>query len=186
MGGGIATKVLGFREGASWIEVDYTFSRTGGSQPLGEKFMIGDRRESTSVPQDDLMTIRTDYPYQSLQFARAGWDEPALDLWHAYVPVDREQRSNLTFRNMAIRRPATPGLINLLRPFIGWFTDGIFAEDKRIVGLEQKAFDRQDADCNQEVFPVIKSLRRVLLTQGVPQIPLEAPTRIANRHVTPM
>jgi phenylpropionate dioxygenase-like ring-hydroxylating dioxygenase large terminal subunit len=182
--GGISAKVLSFDEGESWAEVDYTISRTGGSQPLGEKFMIGERRQGGSGREHDLMTIRTDYPYQSLKFTRAGWDEPALDLWNAYVPVDREQRSNLTFCNIAIRRPATPGLINLLWPFITWFTDGIFAEDKRIVELEQRAFDRQGADRNQEIFPVIKSLRRVLLTQGIPQASLPPATDFQDRRAT--
>jgi hypothetical protein len=34
--------------------------------------------------------------------------------------------------------------------------------------LEQKAFDAQGADWNQEIFPMIQGLRRVLLRQGVP------------------
>lgn len=49
-----------------------------------------------------------------------------------------------------------------------WFTDGIFAEDRHIVELEQKAFDRQGADWNQEIFPIIQKLRGVLIRQGVP------------------
>jgi hypothetical protein len=32
---------------------------------------------------------------------------------------------------------------------------------------EQKAFDRQGADWNQEIFPVIQALRRLLVRRGV-------------------
>jgi phenylpropionate dioxygenase-like ring-hydroxylating dioxygenase large terminal subunit len=166
--GRIATEFLELREGDGWIEGDYTFSRTRGRQPIGERFMIGNRRRAGAGRPHDLMTIRTDYPYQSLRFWRAGHDEPALDLWNVYVPLDRAQCTNRTFGLMNIRRPAVPGLIHVLWPFIGWFTDGIFAEDRWIVEEEQKAFDRQGADANQEIFPVIQRLRSLLIGHGVP------------------
>jgi len=60
---------------------------------------------------------------------------------------------NHTYGLMSIRRPGVPGLVNLLWPFIAWFTDGIFAEDRCIVELEQAAFDAQGADWNNEIFP---------------------------------
>jgi phenylpropionate dioxygenase-like ring-hydroxylating dioxygenase large terminal subunit len=166
--GSIATVFLEMREGEGWIEADYTFSRSEGRQPIGEKFMIGNRRRTGTGRQHDLMTIRTDYPYQSLSFWRGGHDNPALDLWNVYVPLDREQRTNQTFGLMNIRRPSIPGMIRLLWPFIAWFTNGIFAEDQWIVEEEQKAYDRQGADWNQEIFPVIQGLRRLLIRHGVP------------------
>jgi renierapurpurin 18,18'-hydroxylase len=46
--------------------------------------------------------------------------------------------------------------------------EGMFAEDRWIVEQEQKAFDNQGADWNNEIFPVIRGLRDVLVTQGVP------------------
>jgi hypothetical protein len=95
-------------------------------------------------------------------------DEPSLDLWNVYVPVDRAQGENHTFGLMMIRRPPTPGLIHLLWPIIAWFTDGIFAEDRRIVEEEQKAFERQGADWNQEVSPAIVALKDLLTERGVP------------------
>ena len=58
------------------------------------------------------MTIRTDYPYQTLKFWTAGSAHPALDLWNAYVPIDRDQRVNHTFGLMMIRKPSIPGLIS--------------------------------------------------------------------------
>ena len=116
------------------------------------------------------MTIRTEYPYQTLKFWTAGSDEPALSLWNAYVPVDREQRVNHTFGLLMIRKPSIPGLIHVIWPAIVWFTERIFREDRRIVEEEQRAFDAQGADWNQEIFPIIQGLRRVLRSQGVPLV----------------
>jgi len=165
--GGIKTIFLGKRVGENWIEADYTFKRAAGKQPLGEKFMIGKRPE-TSEGDKDLMTIRTGYPYQTLTFTTAGGKSPSLDLWNAYVPLDREQRTNHTYGLMMIRRPSMPGVINLLWPFIIWFTNHIFAEDRWICELEQAAFDRQGEDRNQEIFPLIQGLRKVLVENGRP------------------
>ncbi|NNL99921.1 MAG: aromatic ring-hydroxylating dioxygenase subunit alpha, partial [Gammaproteobacteria bacterium] len=166
--GGIRTLFLDMREGDDWIEVDYSFVRAAGKQPLGEKFMLGKRPEPTAERSRDIMTIRTQYPYQDLRFWTAGSTEPALHLWNCYLPVDRAQKINQTYGLMMIRRPGIPGLINLLWPFIIWFTEGIFAEDRWIVELEQNAFDDQGEDRNQEVFPVIIGLKKVLTRNGLP------------------
>lgn len=165
--GGIRTIFLDLREKAHAVEVDYTFSRVKGKQPLGEKLILGNAKHSAEGPKHDLMTICTDYPYQTLKFWTAGSTEPALNLWNVYVPVDSAQRTNHTFGLMMIRKPSLPGLIHLLWPFIVWFTNGIFAQDRWIVEEEQKAFDTQGADWNQEVFPVIQSLRTLLNREGV-------------------
>jgi len=165
--GGIRTVFLELRERTHVVEVDYTFSRVKGAQPLGEKLIMGSAKQSADGPKHDLMTICTEYPYQSLKFWTAGNIDPALNLWNVYVPVDRAQRMNHTFGLMMVRKPSIPGLIHLLWPFIVWFTNGIFAEDRWIVEEEQKAFDRQGADWNQEVFPVIQSLRALLSREGV-------------------
>ena len=165
--GGIKTTLLETRQGDNWIEADYTFSRSSGKQPLGEKLMIG-KSLSASKEARDLMTIRTAYPYQTLKFQTAGSQHPALDLWNVYVPLDKTQRTNHTYGLMMIRRPSIPGLLDLFWPFIVWFTNGIFTEDRRICELEQAAFDRQGADGNHEIFPVIRGLRRVLTDNGVP------------------
>jgi phenylpropionate dioxygenase-like ring-hydroxylating dioxygenase large terminal subunit len=172
--GRIQTVFLDLRRGDGWIEADYTFRRAGGRQSWGERFMIGGRTAPPDVrdpARRDVMTIRTGYPYQTLRFSMAGSAEPALDLWNVYVPVDREQRVNQTWGLMMIRKPSVPGLVHLLWPFIVWFTNGIFAEDKWVVEEEQQAFDRQGADWNQEIFPVIRGLREVLVEGGVPLAP---------------
>jgi phenylpropionate dioxygenase-like ring-hydroxylating dioxygenase large terminal subunit len=176
--GRIRTILLELRKGEHWIEADYTFARVAGRQPIGEKFMLGKRPQPTQARKRDLMTICTNYPYQTLRFWTAGAEHPALDLWNVYVPVDREQRVNHTFGLMMIRKPSIPGLIHLFWPFMIWFTEGIFAEDRWIVEEEQKAFDLQGADWNQEIFPVIQGLREVLIEQGIPlSEPLVAPSR---------
>ena len=165
--GGIRTVFLELRERTHAVEVDYTFSRIKGAQPLGEKLILGSTKQSADGPKHDLMTICTEYPYQTLKFWTAGSTDPALNLWNVYVPLDRAQRMNHTFGLMMVRKPSIPGLIHLLWPFIVWFTDGIFGQDRWIVEEEQKAFDRQGADWNQEVFPVIQSLRNLLGREGV-------------------
>lgn len=166
--GRIKARVLDVRNEAGRVAVDYTFSRTAGRRNIGERFMVGRQRTDGGSGRDhDLMTIATEYPYQVLTYRSAGSDEPALVLWNVYVPVDREQRQNHTFGLMMIRRPPIPGLVHLMWPFIVWFTEGIFAEDRWVVEEEQKAFDRQGADHNREVSPVILALRELLRERGI-------------------
>jgi phenylpropionate dioxygenase-like ring-hydroxylating dioxygenase large terminal subunit len=163
--GSIRATLLDIREGEDWLEVDYTFGRTGGKQPIGEALILN--RRELPVGKKDLMTIRTQYPYQTLKFWTAGSDAPALDLWNVYIPLDREQRSNHTFGLMMIRKPGLPGLVHFLWPFIVRFTEGIFGQDRRIVEAEQRAFDAQGKDLNQEVFPAIQRLKTLLARRGV-------------------
>ena len=140
--GSIRATALDMREGEDWLEVDYTFSRAAGKQPVGEWFMIQRRDDGKSTPKGgpgDIMTIRTGYPYQTLKFWTEGSSEPALDLWNIYVPLDREQRRNQTYGLMMVRKPGIPGLTHLMWPFIVWFTNGIFAQDRLIVEAEQRA-----------------------------------------------
>ena len=113
----------------------------------------------------DKMTIRTEYPYQTLRIW-AGDDVPIMHLWIVYVPLDAEGRSNRTFGLLSPRRPRIPGLIEAAWPLLVLFTERIFTEDREIVEMEQAAHDRQGADHNQEVFPPIVDLRGVLARCG--------------------
>ena len=164
--GGVRPTLLNFKSGEDWFEAVYTFKRVSGKQSLGERFMIGKKEGAPKLREHDLMTIRTQYPYQTLQFTSAEQEKPSLDLWLAYVPVDRAQRVNHSLGLMMIRKPSIPGLINLLWPAIVLFTEGIFAEDRWIVELEQKAHDTQGADWNHEIFPVIRGVRDLLVRKG--------------------
>ncbi len=166
--GSIKPTLLGTQEGADWLEASFTFDRLDGKASLGETFMLG-AAEAVTTTKIDVMVIRTRYPYQTLTFTRAGSAVPALDLWMAYVPVDREQRRTRSFGLMNVRRPSVPGLIHLLWPAIVWFTEGIFGQDQAIMEAEQRAHDAQGGDLNQEVFPVIRRLREVLRSSGLRQ-----------------
>jgi len=172
--GSIKAQCLGRAHGENWAQVEYSFSRTGGSSSLGERVIVdlvrsrSDRRQEFS----DHMRIRTDYPYQSLKV----WlgrnidlhGDAVLDVWLGYTPLDPEQRTNRTFGFLSVKKPPVPGLIHAVWPFVVWFTENIFREDKEIVECEQRAYDAQGADWNNEVFPPIRDLRAVLARCGQP------------------
>ena len=166
--GQIRPRYLGRRMGDDWLEIDYTFARPGGSgaQSLGERVIFGSKRAGGWADNQDKMTIRTEYPYQTLRIW-SGDELPVMSLWIVYVPLDAEQRSNRTFGLLSVRRPRIPGLIEAAWPFLVFFTERIFAEDREIVEMEQAAHDRQGEDWNQEVFPPIRDLRGLLATCGV-------------------
>jgi phenylpropionate dioxygenase-like ring-hydroxylating dioxygenase large terminal subunit len=163
--GKIAPRYLARRQGRDWLEVDYSFARTGGRQPLGEAVLLASRR-GVSATHRDLMTIRTEYPYQTLRIWTSE-EEPVMHLWIAYTPEGAEQKVNRTFGLLSVRRPKVPGLLNLAWPMLIWFTERIFAEDREIVEMEQSAYDKQGGDWNQEVFPVIRDLRALLAANGL-------------------
>ncbi len=170
--GQIAPRYLGRRVGEDWLEIDYSFARIGGKQPLGEAAILGSRRKASNVHKD-LMTIRTEYPYQTLRIWTGG-DEPVMHLWICYTPVDAEQKVNRTFGLLSVRRPKIPGLLDAAWPLLVWFTERIFREDREIVEMEQLAHDRQGSDWNQEVFPPIRDLRALLAANGRPITPAGA------------
>jgi phenylpropionate dioxygenase-like ring-hydroxylating dioxygenase large terminal subunit len=163
--GSIKARCLGRRQGATWVEVDYTFSRTAGSSTVGEAAILGVARKPGAGDNTDLMTIRTEYPYQHLRVWVDGGD-PVLNVWLGYTPEDKAQRTNRTFGYLSVKRPKAPGLLDLAWPFITMFTERIFKEDKEIVEMEQKAHDAQGGDWNNEVFPPIRDLREVLARCG--------------------
>jgi phenylpropionate dioxygenase-like ring-hydroxylating dioxygenase large terminal subunit len=168
--GQIRPRFLGQRIGEDWLEAKYSFARTGGKQPLGEAAIFGQRRPTGSglgIAERDVMTIRTEYPYQTLRI-RTSDETPVMDLWIAYVPLDQAQRTNRTFGLLSIRRPKLGALLDIAWPLLVLFTERIFREDREIVELEQAAHDAQGADRNQEVFPVIRDLRALLAARGIP------------------
>lgn len=166
--GKIKASLTDVREGDGWVEAEYTFARLSGRQSFGEKIMVGDLGGRDKGDGEDYMVIRTSYPYQTLQFYLAGKPHPALDLWNFYMPVDHAQRENQTYGLMMIRRPETASwLLEPLWPLVVWFTESIFAEDKDIVEQEQAAHDSQGADWNNEVFPPIIALKRLLTEKSV-------------------
>ena len=166
--GEIKPRFLGHRRGADWIEARYTFARTGGRQSFGEAAIFGGRKGPGSAEgaQRDVMTIRTEYPYQTLQIHVSDPEMPVMDLWIVYVPLDAAQRTHRTFGLLSVKKPRIPGLLNAAWPLLVMFTERIFGEDREIVELEQAAHDAQGMDLNQEVFPLIRSLRELLVECG--------------------
>jgi phenylpropionate dioxygenase-like ring-hydroxylating dioxygenase large terminal subunit len=167
--GQLVPRYLGRRLEENSLEIDYSFARTAGKQPLGEAVILGSRRGVSAISRD-LMTIRTEYPHQTLRIWTSG-DEPVMHLWIAYTPLDAKQRTNRTFGLLSVRRPKIPGLLELAWPILIWFTERIFAEDREIVELEQVAHDRQGGDWNKELFPAICDLRMLLAASGRPIAP---------------
>ncbi|WP_028216645.1 aromatic ring-hydroxylating oxygenase subunit alpha [Paraburkholderia oxyphila] len=163
--GQMRARSLGRRRGENWIEVDYTFVRMAGKQPAGEALVFGASKRGTDQGGRSVMTIRTQYPYQTLQI-RSSDDALVMDLWIVYVPLDAQQRTNRTFGLLSVRKPGVPLLLDAAWPLLVWFTERIFKEDRAIVELEQAAHDSQGADWNHEVFPVINELRDLLRSCG--------------------
>jgi phenylpropionate dioxygenase-like ring-hydroxylating dioxygenase large terminal subunit len=167
--GMIRATCLGKRKGADWCEVDYTFSRSAGRRSFGEAAILNVVRSDEESNDRDIMTIRTNYPYQRLQFWVNGKQaDPVLDVWLAYTPQDDRQRTNRTFGYLSVKKPKIPGLLHAAWPFVSWFTENIFREDQAIVEHEQRAHDAQGADWNNEVFPAIRDLRELLARCGMP------------------
>jgi renierapurpurin 18,18'-hydroxylase len=172
--GSIRAQCLGRQHGEDWAQVEYSFSRTEGKSSVGERVIVDLVRTRSAAKKDfsDHMRIRTDYPSQSLKV----WvgrdikqtDDPVLDVWLGYTPLDAEQRTNRTYGYLSVKKPPIPGLIHLAWPFVVWFTENIFREDKDIVEHEQRAHDAQGGDWNNEVFPPLKDLRSVLARCGKP------------------
>ena len=159
--GQMRARSLGRRRGEDWVEVDYTFARMEGKQPVGEALVFGPAKKDGDQNDKDVMTVRTGYPYQTLRI-RSGSGTLVMDLWIVYVPLDAQQRTNRTFGLLSIRRPGVPFALDLAWPLLVWFTERIFKEDRWIVEREQEAHDQQGADWNHEVFPVIVELRDLL------------------------
>ncbi len=166
--GQIKPRFMGQRRGEDWVEAKYTFARTGGRQSFGEAAIFGGRKGPGSAEGagQDVMTIRTEYPYQTLKIHVKDPETPAMDLWIVYVPLDAAQRTHRTFGLLSVKRPKVPGALNVAWPLLVLFTERIFAEDRDIVEMEQAAHDAQGADLNQEVFPLIRSLRELLIERG--------------------
>jgi phenylpropionate dioxygenase-like ring-hydroxylating dioxygenase large terminal subunit len=173
--GSIKARCIGRKHGDDWAQVEYSFSRTEGRPSMGEQVIVDLVRKRGEAKKDfsDHMRIRTDYPTQSLR-VWVGRDiqetqDPVLDVWLNYTPLDAEQRTNRTYGYLSVKKPPIPGLIHAVWPFVTWFTERIFAEDKEIVEYEQAAYDAQGSDWNNEVFPALRDLRSVLARCGKPQ-----------------
>ena len=166
--GKMKPRFLGMDRGEDFVEARYTFARTGGKQPLSEALIYGQRRkDGRDFAYRDVMTIRTQYPYQTLRIETQGIEEPVMELWISYVPQDRQELTNRVFGLLSIKRLKVPFLLDLAWPVLVAFTERVFFEDREIVELEQQAWKELGGDHNVEVFPVILALRQLLRDRGV-------------------
>jgi renierapurpurin 18,18'-hydroxylase len=164
--GKIQPALLGYDAGPDSVEARYLFTHAGGKKNTGAGLLAANGIGGTSSP--DVITIRTVYPYQTLQLVPQNAELPAFSLWVAYVPEDAEQRTNHVYGLLMIEKPPIPGAIHLAWPLIRRFTERVFAEDRTAVEAEQRAWDEQGEDWNREVFPLILDVRDVLRANGVP------------------
>ncbi|MGW6399413.1 Rieske 2Fe-2S domain-containing protein [Streptomyces sp. NPDC055134] len=164
--GRIQPKLLGYETGPQFVEARYLFVPAGGKKDRGAGLLSAEGLGGQQTP--DEITIRTQYPYQTLQAVPDGAELPSFSLWAAYVPEDAEQRVNHAYGLLMIAKPPVPGVLHLAWPLIRRFTERVFAQDRMAVEAEQRAWDEQGEDQNHEVFPLILDVRHMLRTNGVP------------------
>ncbi|MFE5908054.1 Rieske 2Fe-2S domain-containing protein [Streptomyces wedmorensis] len=172
--GRIHPELLGYDTGPSSVEARYRFVPAGGRKDWGAGLLSAEGKGGATTP--DVVTIRTGYPYQTLRVVPESSGTAAFSLWAAYVPEDLEQRVSRVFGLLTIAKPAFPGGLHLAWPLIRRFTERVFAQDRMAVEAEQRAWDEQGEDRNQEVFPLILDVRKVLRANGTPLPHPDAPT----------
>ncbi|WP_432138145.1 Rieske 2Fe-2S domain-containing protein [Streptomyces sp. bgisy154] len=170
--GRLHPELLGHRTQARSVEARYLFTHAGGKHNRGASLLAGEGLGGND--SRDVMTIRTEYPYQTLDLVPQDAERPAFRLWTAYVPEDAEQRACHAYGLLMIEKPRIPGVLQLAWPLIRRFTERVFAEDRMAVEAEQRAWDEQGEDRNHEVFPLILEVREVLRANGVPIRPAAA------------
>jgi phenylpropionate dioxygenase-like ring-hydroxylating dioxygenase large terminal subunit len=163
--GRVRPELLGMDRGEGWVEARYHFHHGGGRQHLGADLLsIGGSKAEKDY---DVMTIRTEYPYQTLEITGRDSGYPSARLWAAYVPKDKADRTVQSYGILLIRKPGIPGLIHLLWPLLRHFTEAVFAEDRMAVEAEQRAYDEQGGDWNREVYPATLAVRELLMARGI-------------------
>ncbi|MCT4353956.1 aromatic ring-hydroxylating dioxygenase subunit alpha [Streptomyces sp. Je 1-79] len=167
--GKIRPELLGYDTGPQFVEARYLFVPGGGRKDRGAGLLSAEGISGADSP--DVITVRTQYPYQTLQAVPTDSELPAFSLWVAYVPEDAEQRTNHAYGLLMIAKPPIPGALDVAWPFIRRFTERVFAQDRMAVEAEQRAWDEQGEDRNHEVFPLILDVREVLRSNGVPLDP---------------
>ncbi|GBR68319.1 aromatic ring-hydroxylating oxygenase subunit alpha [Gluconobacter kanchanaburiensis] len=166
--GQIRARFLGQDAGENFIEARYSFARTGNEQPLAERLIFGKHHDDPNreQPVEEIVSVRTTYPYQSLKIHDKDGDL-IMELFSVYVPNSADGMSTQTFGLLSVLRPKTPFLIDVIWPALGIFTHRIFEEDREIMELEQNAWRELGGDHNVEVFPIVRKLRDLLARNGV-------------------
>lgn len=105
--GRIQPKLLGYETGPQFVEARYLFVPAGGKKDRGAGLLSAEGLGGQQTP--DEITIRTQYPYQTLQAVPDGAELPSFSLWAAYVPEDAAQRVNHAYGLLMIAKPPVPG-----------------------------------------------------------------------------
>ena len=142
-------RYLGSRAGDGWMEVDYSFARPGEKPPIGEAVIVGGLRGRASTARD-LMTVRTEYPYQTLRMWTSG-DEPVLSVWLGYTPDDTAQRRNRTFVVLSVRRPKIPGVLNLVWPVLAAALTFVAWQPFRVLPVHQQSRPGSPIACSPKI-----------------------------------
>ena len=104
--GRIQPTLLGYDTSPHSVEARYRFTHAGGKKNRGAGLLAAKGAGGTASP--DVITIRTAYPYQTLQLVPENAELPAFSLWVAYVPEDAEQRTNHVYGLLDDREAADP------------------------------------------------------------------------------
>ncbi|MEU1471697.1 aromatic ring-hydroxylating dioxygenase subunit alpha [Streptomyces sp. NPDC005761] len=163
--GRLRPELLGHRSSARSVEARYLFTHTGGKRNAGASLLAA---EGIAGGSRDVMTIRTEYPYQTLDLVPEGADDAVFSLWAAYVPKGADQRTCHVYGLLMIKKPRVPAVLGLASPLIRRFTERVFAQDRMAVEAEQRAWEEQGEDRNHEVFSLILDVREALRSNGVP------------------
>lgn len=163
--GRLRPELIGQHSDARSVEARYLFTHAGGKRNAGASVLAA---EGIAGGSRDVMTIRTEYPYQTLDLVPEGADEPVFSLWAVYVPVGADQRACHVYGLLMIKKPRVPAVLTVAAPLIRRFTERIFAQDRMAVQAEQRAWDEQGEDRNHEVFSLILDVRETLRSNGVP------------------
>ena len=115
--GRVKPRLLSHAKGDGWVEALYRFGDEGGKKHRGANWLtIGGSVDEANF---EIMTIRTEYPYQTLKIAgiKTG-SVPSLALWAAYVPTDRHERAQPELRHPPRSQAAdgVPAHPDLARP----------------------------------------------------------------------
>lgn len=170
--GNFRPKLLRTRSDGNSVEAVYSADLQGGSRLL--RLLPGAviRLQHPKAPgrkesAQNEATISTDYPYQSLVLRTSGVREPIIRLWNAYIPVGEREDVTRPVGLLLVRRPIVPGLLSALKPILLGIALRIFEEDRKMMELEQRAYDLQGSDQTREEAPFLLDLRQLLRDRGL-------------------
>ena len=130
--GSVRPELLGQGAGPTWVEARYHFHHGGGRAHQGMHWL--NMGGGADEKRYDVMTIRTEYPYQWLTISGVNSAAaPSLSLWTAYVPVGAADRANRAFGILLVRRPRLPFALTLVWPVLRHFAKSVLAEDQMAV-----------------------------------------------------